>query len=180
MPINANLTLGGLAPLTTRLESLRKGAQNKILRPAVLDGAKVFRDGLKDSAPVMSITSAGKKGQGILKQSMVATVSTKGGVVVGRAGPNKDVKIPVLENGQQKFRVVTRTARKTGVKYQQRKYLWIKPSRYAHVVEHGHGGKHPAPPHPFMRPTYDGRKAEATQAVADRAEIELAKLAKGA
>ena len=28
-------------------------------------------------------------------------------------------------------------------------------AKYAHLVEFGHGGPHPAPPHPFMRPAYD-------------------------
>lgn len=31
----------------------------------------------------------------------------------------------------------------------------IKPSRYLHLVELGHGGPHPAPPHPFLRPAYE-------------------------
>jgi len=33
-------------------------------------------------------------------------------------------------------------------------------AKYAHLVEFGHGGKHPAPPHPFLRPAFDAfRKA---------------------
>lgn len=30
-------------------------------------------------------------------------------------------------------------------------------ARYANPVEHGHGGPHPAPPHPFVRPAFDAK-----------------------
>jgi hypothetical protein len=32
---------------------------------------------------------------------------------------------------------------------------------YAQPVEFGHGGPHPAPPHPFVRPAFDARAEEA-------------------
>ncbi len=31
----------------------------------------------------------------------------------------------------------------------------VDPTKYAHLVEFGHGGKHPAQPHPFLRPAWD-------------------------
>jgi len=31
---------------------------------------------------------------------------------------------------------------------------------HAHLVEYGHGGPHPAPPHPFIRPAWDSIKDE--------------------
>ena len=34
-------------------------------------------------------------------------------------------------------------------------------AKYANPVEHGHGGPHPAPPHPFVRPAFDARAEEA-------------------
>lgn len=34
-------------------------------------------------------------------------------------------------------------------------------ARYANPVEHGHGGPHPAPPHPFVRPAFDAKANEA-------------------
>ncbi len=36
---------------------------------------------------------------------------------------------------------------------------------YPSFVEYGHGGPHPAPPHPFIRPAYDAKKDEAWAAV---------------
>lgn len=32
---------------------------------------------------------------------------------------------------------------------------------HAHLVEYGHGGPYPAPPHPFVRPSFDKRADEA-------------------
>ena len=32
---------------------------------------------------------------------------------------------------------------------------------YGHIVEYGHGGPAPAPPHPFARPAFDTRKEDA-------------------
>ena len=34
-------------------------------------------------------------------------------------------------------------------------------AEYANPVEHGHGGPHPAPPHPFVRPAFDAKQEEA-------------------
>lgn len=34
-------------------------------------------------------------------------------------------------------------------------------AKYANPVEHGHGGPHPAPPHPFVRPAFDAKAEEA-------------------
>lgn len=34
----------------------------------------------------------------------------------------------------------------------------VNPGKYAHLVEDGHAGKHPAPAHPFMRPAFESQK----------------------
>ena len=39
---------------------------------------------------------------------------------------------------------------------------------YANPVEHGHGGPHPAPPHPFVRPAFDARADEAYELLKDQ------------
>jgi HK97 gp10 family phage protein len=38
---------------------------------------------------------------------------------------------------------------------------WKNKAPHAHLVEKGHGGIHPAPPHPFMKPALDASKQEA-------------------
>jgi HK97 gp10 family phage protein len=46
---------------------------------------------------------------------------------------------------------------------------------YPAYVEYGHGGPHPAPPHPYIRPAFDLKKDEAwsiiKQAVIDKMNI---------
>jgi len=37
---------------------------------------------------------------------------------------------------------------------------------HAHLVEFGHGGPHPAPPHPFLRPAWDSIKDEIRRDIA--------------
>jgi len=41
-------------------------------------------------------------------------------------------------------------------------FAGIRPRKapHAHLVEYGHAGPHPAPPHPFVRPAWDGCKEE--------------------
>jgi len=39
--------------------------------------------------------------------------------------------------------------------------IWSEDVPYAYPVEFGHGGPHPAPAHPFLRPAFDEGKDEA-------------------
>ena len=48
-----------------------------------------------------------------------------------------------------------------------------KGARHAHLVEFGHGGPHPAPPHPFVRPAFDASKEEAFEAMKNTIKNEL-------
>ena len=54
--------------------------------------------------------------------------------------------------------------------YEER-YGQIAP--HAHLVEYGHGGPAPAPPHPFIRPSFDKKVDEAYDAMADVLEDAL-------
>lgn len=47
---------------------------------------------------------------------------------------------------------------------------------YATFVEYGHGGPHPAGPHPFLAPAYDAKQEEAFRAVRDALKTKLDKL----
>ena len=44
---------------------------------------------------------------------------------------------------------------------------------HGHLVEYGHGGKRPAPAHPFLRPAYDQAKDAATNAAVLRLEADI-------
>jgi HK97 gp10 family phage protein len=47
-------------------------------------------------------------------------------------------------------------------------FAGIRPRKapHAHLVEFGHGGPHPAPPHPFLRPAWDSCKEEVQRNIA--------------
>jgi HK97 gp10 family phage protein len=42
---------------------------------------------------------------------------------------------------------------------------------HAHLVEYGHGGSHPAPAHPFWRPTVRRYRDKITQRISDKAWV---------
>lgn len=48
-------------------------------------------------------------------------------------------------------------------------FAGVRPRRapHAHLVEFGHGGPHPAPPHPFIRNTIDEMLPQAKQNIAE-------------
>ncbi len=49
--------------------------------------------------------------------------------------------------------------------------LWRgRPLAYPYPVEYGHGGKHPAPPHPFFRPAFEAARSETRRIVNDGLE----------
>lgn len=49
----------------------------------------------------------------------------------------------------------------------------IDPAKYAHLVEYGHAGPHPAPPHPFVRPAWDQGKAAAQATMKEKILVEI-------
>jgi len=57
-------------------------------------------------------------------------------------------------------------------------FAGIRPRRapHAHLVEFGHAGLHPAPPHPFFRPAVDGCREEVMRNI----QTGLKKTVKGA
>jgi len=94
---------------------------------------------------------------------------------------------PVLEKAQQFAPTKTgklRAAIKAGkVKRRKDGVYTIKigtqgktDAFYAPFVEFGHGGPHPAPPHPFMRPAYDETKEHAYGIIRDRLNEEINKI----
>lgn len=84
---------------------------------------------------------------------------------------------PVLDRMMQTVPVKSTTLQKSlkmgKLKLSRRGYYSIsigahkgeEGARYAHLVEFGHGGPHPAPPHPFMAPAFDATVDEAYQTI---------------
>ena len=57
-------------------------------------------------------------------------------------------------------------------------FAGVRPRKapHAHLVEYGHGGPHPAPPHPFFRPAWD----EVKDSVSRNIQVGLGKTIEGA
>lgn len=96
---------------------------------------------------------------GLLRASM-ATKTTKG----------KKGRVSLLV-GPSRGRVKRMWQMKRWSKYQG---LW--PTRYAHLVERGHGGPRAAPPHPFLGPALRQHIGELNDAFVRETEREFAKL----
>lgn len=69
---------------------------------------------------------------------------------------------PKGPTGRLQAAIKTGTIKQTGGKYFIKLgVLDGKSAPHAHLVEYGHGGPHPAPAHPFMRPAFDAAADEA-------------------
>jgi len=66
-------------------------------------------------------------------------------------GPSTDKKPGSLKAAAYAAALPETTTRQTVA------FAGIRPRKapHAHLVEFGHGGPHPAPPHPFVRPSWD-------------------------
>lgn len=92
---------------------------------------------------------------GLLKKSIGFRVYTsKDGIPGAVIGPRRGFKEPVTGRKRGRARLLTKRQKAAGVAGQSLR----NPIKYAHLVEFGHGGKHPAGPHPFMRPAYEETK----------------------
>jgi HK97 gp10 family phage protein len=118
-----------------------RGANNKLMRPVLKDA--------KRRAPVRF---------GLVKEALGIKTKTypKKGVVftaIGiRSGFHKAVGAEVKK----------KAGRGAGGKFESRgvrtfNYV-LSPSKYAHLVELGHGGPYAASAHPFIRPAWDGQR----------------------
>lgn len=167
----------GLTDLLAQLNTMKQGARNKVLRPAVAVGVQIVAKAVKAKAPVnlkvyvrtKAVKGGGTKQvnvRGVLKKAVGSTVKVgRGGVIVGKVGVRRGFKVSggIVSRGPNKG-----------------KTIWHDPARIAHLVELGHGGPHPAPAHSFMRAGFDESKATASSAmIAEGKERLLALAAKG-
>jgi len=143
------VVLQGEKQLAKALKELPRGVFNRVLKRAHVRAIAPVLKMAKQLVPIR---------YGILKRSLGAKtkVYRQKGVIFTAVGARigfhvsvgSEVKLKVGRGTDGKFaaRGVKKT---TGV---------ISPVKYAHLVELGHGGPHPAPPHPFLRPAFDANK----------------------
>ncbi|PLV13075.1 HK97-gp10 family putative phage morphogenesis protein [Pseudomonas guariconensis] len=143
---NGSLTVLGLGDLQADFEHLAKAAGNKIVRNAVMAGARIARDKARTAAPVRT---------GKLKKNITATrlkqSDTPGGATAGVR-----VKSP---KGKQ-----SKALKRRGKKGRTSATEWEAPF-YWKFLELG-TSKMQA--HPFIRPAWDGSLPEIEKAVSDK------------
>lgn len=141
--------LTGLKDVLGRLGKVKAGVRNKYLRKGLTEAIKPLRDHAKWLAPVRP--SSPPFVSGLLRKSMTHKVKVKGDVAFAMAGPRRGMK----------RQVGTRQRGKAAGKP-----IFQDPAKYGHLVERGHGGRSPAPPHPFVRAAWEAGSKEASATVA--------------
>lgn len=103
---------------------------------------------------------------GLLDKSLIVKVKIPqsnyrakghGGIAYALIGPNRKSQ-GIVQGGKK---TTLKRLEKKG--FRGLRVIRRRPSRYAHLLEKGHGGKHPAPPHSFlgMAVTVSGGHAQA-------------------
>jgi HK97 gp10 family phage protein len=134
--------------LIRALEHMKQSSARKIMRPAINRGLTLVNKEAKRRAP--------KGAHGQLKRAIGKKMTrTKGkdrvsGMVYVRWG------FEIKKKGSKKGRM-------------------HNPAKIAHLVEFGHGGPHPAPPHPFLRPALSAKQSQVKTEVTSKARERLAK-----
>jgi len=137
--ISTSLDFSGLADIAKDLETLSRAENNKVLRDATRAGAEVLRQEVEDRAPVLT---------GKLKKNVV--VVTQKGRRRGEIASGVHIRgvNPVTGNSDNKMKASN-----------------PRNAFYWRFVELGTSNM---PAHPFVRPAFDTRQEEATQAALAR------------
>ena len=101
------------------------------------------------------------------------SLKVEAGGVTAIIGAARGFKTQVKVQRRQSRGVLTRFGPGTPV-YQD-------PSKIGHLLEFGHGGPHPAPAHPHLRPAFDETKGRVETLIIQECQVEIDKaLAKAA
>lgn len=120
MPFQIQVQVAGLRPLLRKLDDLKRGARNRILRPAIAKAARIIVKQAKRNAP---------KDSGALRRSLtsVIRIGRKSGQIYAVIGP---------ETGERKDRQGSRSKTRFG-KWLAGQGIPNRPANYAHLVEFG-------------------------------------------
>ncbi|MFN7019878.1 MAG: HK97-gp10 family putative phage morphogenesis protein [Phycisphaerales bacterium] len=165
-------TFIGLEQVKQALDATERHLGANGYRRVLYAGAVVFRDAIRARAPVRT---------GALRKAIIVDTKRRGG---GKKGPYYHVARVVFARraytlGKRGTAVALKRAK--GQKIGTQIAGNIYPRKYAHLVEFGHGGPHPAPPRPFARPAIAASRGAAFAAMKARATKEVdAAIAKAA
>lgn len=127
-----SLEIRGMDELTSDLQRMAAKAGNEASDRALKAGARIILTEMKAQAQIDP-----KVRKGNLLKSLKL-----GSIVTAMREQRSKIGVKRIQLGSY-----------------EKKHGQIAP--HAHLVEYGHGGPHPAPPHPFIRPSFDKRADEA-------------------
>jgi HK97 gp10 family phage protein len=165
--IKAVVTSDSLTAALRRLNGLKPGRRNAILRTATTKSTRIIAKAAKGNLSARRKTQK-KEGiarLGLLQKSIGIKVKVYNNAVVGLVGPRKGFKQQV---GVRK---------KGGAKSKTGDPIHHDPANIAHLVELGHGGPHPAPAYPFLRPAFENNKKQVERIFIDEVATGMRKLA---
>lgn len=157
MPQSVEMKLTGVADLVRTLNSLKRGVRNKISRGPLAKAGRAVAKEAKSRAPVDT---------GALRRSLTSVVRTGRSGVYVMVGP---------ETGTKKNKRTGITSKTAFGKWLDNQGIKNRPANYAHLVEFGHAGPHPAPPRPFFRRAIEASKSKVIAILREGIKENLAK-----
>ncbi len=165
--IKTRFEVTGLKEIVERLQQLDRKVKKRIVRKAVTKAARPVLRAAKEKCPTRKTPPLvlSRKGMRewtkledvqVLKKSLITKIKAYArGAVAAIIGPRSGTKVQVG------------TVRRKRLGATVGMPIFEDPARIAHLVEFGHGGPHPAPPRPFMRPAWDETKETAAWILRD-------------
>lgn len=140
--ISGSIDAAGVGGLRGALATVAKTMGKNVIRRAVNLATRPLLKSMKAKVSHVPDSAWDPEVKNQLRRSLGRKVKTyASGTVAGIVGPRKGFKVKIGET-------------KDG------KPIMHDPVNIAHLVEQGHAGPAPAPPHPFARPAYDETKNE--------------------
>jgi HK97 gp10 family phage protein len=146
------MKLHGIDDVLKTLRVLPSRVESKVTARAVMAGASPILESARANAERIRDT-------GLLSKSIKARRAKKRrGSALVVIGPTH-MKRAFRRTAKGRLRGVGKKAAASRAS-QGEKLIYRDPGNYGHLVELGHGGPHPAPPKPFLRPAFDARVQE--------------------
>lgn len=144
--IKVSVGLTGVDRALQRFGYLKQALRNKILRRSISTASVPQNKSAKRTSDFTDRTGRLRKSIGIRVRTYSKNASS-----VGVVGPRKGFDTFVFGIGM------------------------VKPTRYSHLVEFGHGGPRPAGPHPYLRNAFWASKPEAQARFTNKFATEVVK-----
>lgn len=146
------------------LGDLKRGARNRVLRPALAKGSQILAAEYK--ARLGTVRSRKKRGRtGQMRKAVGTVVKTYGnGNLAAVTGPRSKPSFKIAVGTRVRGRNVGQT-------------IYHDPAKVGHLVEGGHGGPHAAGPHPDLEESATAKKSAIDQAVIGEIDRQLGKIA---